>query len=69
MIREYDLFTPLPAAPPPPRDPWRREARRIAKRHAATDSWLGRRWSCECGACRTARRNGFLPRESISRYR
>ena len=69
MIREYDLFTPLPPAPLPGRDRWHAEARRIAKRHAATDNWLGRRWSCECGACRTARRDLFLPRESVSRYR
>ena len=70
MTRQSDLFAPIADATPlAGRDRWHLEARRIAKRHAATDNWLGRRWSCECGACRTARRDGFLPRESISRYR
>jgi hypothetical protein len=69
MIREYDLFSALPAAPQPARDPWHAQARRIAKRHAARDNWLGTRWSCCCGACRQARRDGFIPRESIARYR
>lgn len=69
MTREYDLFSPLPADPPPPRDRWHTEARRIAKRHAERDNWLGHRWRCGCGACNQARWDGFLPRESISRYR
>jgi hypothetical protein len=67
MTREYDLFTALPEGPPPPRDPWHAQVRRIAKRHAATDNWLDRRWSCECGACNRARLDGFLPRQWVER--
>jgi hypothetical protein len=44
---------------------WPQEARRIAKRHAARDNWHGRRWHCRCGACRQARRDGFIPRERV----
>ncbi|HTK73633.1 MAG TPA: hypothetical protein VL371_00145 [Gemmataceae bacterium] len=69
MVREYDLFSALPEAPPPVRDLWHAQARRIARHHAALDNWLGRRWSCECGACNRARLDGFLSRESIARYR
>ena len=50
----------------PPRT-WPVEARRIAKRHARRDNWLGRRWRCGCGACEQARRDGFIPRERIDR--
>jgi hypothetical protein len=67
MTREYDLFSPLHADPRPARDPWHEQARQIAKRHVTRDNWLGRRWSCKCGACRQARRDGFLPRQCADR--
>jgi hypothetical protein len=70
MTKQPDLFSAMPAVPPAPlpgRDNWHEEARRIAKRHAARDNWLGRRWLCECGACNRARLDGFLPRQRIDR--
>ena len=68
MTRQRDLFTPIPDARPlAGYDRWHTEARRIAKRHASRDNWLGRRWSCECGACNRARLDGFLPRQSVER--
>jgi hypothetical protein len=70
MTRQLDLFAPEPVADGwAGRDQWKAQARQIAKRHAARDNWLGRRWDCECGACRTARWDGFIPRQSIARYR
>ena len=50
-----------------PQDDWPEQARRIAKRHAARDNWLGSRWRCECGACSRARLDGFIPRQRIDR--
>jgi hypothetical protein len=46
---------------------WPQQARRIARRHARRENWLGRRWHCRCGACRQARRDGFIPRERVER--
>jgi hypothetical protein len=52
---------------PVPAWDWPEHARRVAKRHARRDNWLGRRWRCECGACTRARLDGFIPRERIER--
>ena len=65
MTRPADLFDDDDETLPP--WTWPDEARRIAKRHAARDTWHRRRWRCQCGACRQARREGFTPRERIDR--
>ena len=64
------LLTEAPADEAPADEPapsWSEQARRIAKGHAARDNWLGRRWHCQCGACRRARLDGFIPRQRIDR--
>ena len=65
------LLTEAPADEPAddalPRTTWPEEARRVAKKHAARDNWLGRRWHCGCGHCSRARADGFIPRQRIER--
>jgi hypothetical protein len=50
-----------------PVDDWPEQARRLAKRHARRDNWLGTRWRCHCGACNRARLDGFILRERVER--
>jgi hypothetical protein len=48
-------------------DGWPEQVRRLAKRHARRDNWLGTRWRCQCGACNRARLDGFIPCQRIER--
>ena len=61
------LLTDTPANDAPAWPDWPEYARRIAKRHARRDNWLGTRWRCRCGACNRARLDGFIPRERVER--